>query len=688
MERGHASGTIERAAVSAVRLATRLLSCPAAGVGLADGDRIRVVAWHGVSDEFVARFNAVGGAGVASAVVSAGKPYRLNDTAKVTHGLNPAAVAEGLRATLAVPLLADGEVVGVFYVGDYRPHEFSDQDELLLTMLAEETMVGVDSAQQLDAERRARRQAEALLEVARAASSGDSVQRVLARVAAVAARYGVAERCSILLHKQAGELDSFVSMFADGEPRPDLWQTYASMPPIRAADFRGLADALRGRQPVYEGDVPNSEIVPRAWSEAYEIKSVIIYPMVVRDRAVGVMALDSFSAPFPYPDDEIEMMQALAGQAAMAVEQVRLRLRILEQAEVDPLTKLPNRYTAQAWLSQAFDQAREAGRTFSVLIADVDNMCVINDGYGNRTGDLALSRIAEIVRAVTPPGSFGARWSGDEFLIAFPGGDSQAARAAGRRILQEAARRALHVGPGHEVVPLYLSMGVAQDDGCPDADALLVRARRALNEAKLGGGDAVVGDGEDRRSPPAEVRGLIQALSLKPTGGQGEARQVAHYALLIADGLGLPLPDRHALRTAAFLHDIGNLVVPDEVLAKPGPLTVAEGEQVREHVDVTERILRGSERLSDAFEAAGASHERWDGSGYPRSLKGADIPRMGRILAVADAYVSMRSERPYRPAKGHSEAMAELRAGSGSQFDPEVVRAFVRALDTEASRVA
>lgn len=682
------TGAAEQAAYSAVRLAARLLHCPAAALALREDGVFRFAAWHGLSDEFVQQFAADSKSGLIGQVVQTKQPVRVDDIADPRIDANPGARKEGIRGTIVVPMLRDDEVIGCFFAGGHKPRTFTDQEEALLVALVQELLVFVDNGRQLEIERRARRAAQALLEVARAATTEESLRKVMARVATVAARYSVAERCSIFLYDPDTQaLESFVSMFADGMPNQQLWEQFTTLPHPHISEIRGFVEAVQTQKPIYEGDVPNSDVIPRPWIEAFESASLIIYPMIVKDRVVGMMTLES-TRPFPYPEDETETLKALAAQAGLVVEQVRLRRRIQQQMETDPLTGLPNRSTAQARLSEAFEKARAAGKPLAVLVADIDNMRVVNESHGSTTGDLALARIAEILQAVTPAGALAARWGGDEFLLALPAADSRAALATGRRILHEAARRALHLGPGREVVPLYMSIGVAHDDDCAGVGELLMRATRALDEAKLSGGHAAIayGDGASATSP--SVYALLKALSSKPVGGLDEAKQVAHHALLIASEFDLSAEERHNLRMAALLRDAGNLVVPDAVIAKCEPLTAEEIATVREHVGVTERILRGSEALAGAIEAAAAHHERWDGAGYPRGLKGDSIPLAGRIVAVADAYVAMRNARPYRPARSHSQTIAELRSCAGAQFDPTVVTAFIRALDTEARHVA
>jgi putative two-component system response regulator len=160
---------------------------------------------------------------------------------------------------------------------------------------------------------------------------------------------------------------------------------------------------------------------------------------------------------------------------------------------------------------------------------------------------------------------------------------------------------------------------------------------------------------------------------------QEHTQRVGATSAWLASLLGLPPADVDLLRQAAPLHDIGKVGVPDAVLLKPGPLDEAEFAVMREHTEIGRRILAGSASpvLRMAEEVAWTHHERWDGGGYPRGLAGWAIPWPGRIVAVADVFDALTHERPYKAAWSRDEALAHLRAGSGTQFCPDVVRAFL-----------
>jgi putative nucleotidyltransferase with HDIG domain len=190
------------------------------------------------------------------------------------------------------------------------------------------------------------------------------------------------------------------------------------------------------------------------------------------------------------------------------------------------------------------------------------------------------------------------------------------------------------------------------------------------------------------RAYDGTLRALVTALDARDSETHGHSQRVADVALAMAEEMGIERDTEvwQKLQWGALLHDVGKIGVPDHILRKPGELSEEEWQTMKEHPGAGYEIVRRVEFLGSAAEVVHAHHERFDGSGYPRNLRGEEIPLGARIFAVADAFDAMTSDRPYRPARAPEQALAEILRNSGSQFDPSVVKAFLSVYQTRFFR--
>jgi diguanylate cyclase (GGDEF)-like protein len=387
------------------------------------------------------------------------------------------------------------------------------------------------------------------------------------------------------------------------------------------------------------------------------------------------------------------------GVAAFLLQALRERVaqlvaRLTDAARTDPLTGLHNRRGFEEQIMVEVERARRHGRKLAVVVGDLDHFKRFNDRLGHPAGDAALMRMGQILLSGKRQIDMAARTGGEEFAVLLPDTTTH-----GGLVVAERLRTAVEHTFADDLVPLTFSLGVASfpEDGS-DADGLLVSADRALYAAKhLGRNRAVVyseqiatglsleeeGTGEGHL---AILMSLAEALDVRDTGTADHSETVGRYCEMTARELGMSASLVRRIRIAGVLHDIGKIGLPDAILQKPGPLTEEEWAQVRRHPEIGAGIL-GSKNFEDIRSWVFAHHERPDGTGYPRGLKEADIPLEARILAVADAYEAMTADRVYRPAIGHAAARAELSRCAGTQFDREVVEAFLSALDRAEQQV-
>ena len=367
----------------------------------------------------------------------------------------------------------------------------------------------------------------------------------------------------------------------------------------------------------------------------------------------------------------------------------RLVNRLTDAARTDALTGLLNRRGFEELFEVELDRARRGGRQLSLLVGDLDGFKVVNDRLGHAAGDAVLERFAQEITKWKRRVDVAARIGGEEFALLLP-----EANERGAFLVAERLRRVVHQTFADEPLPLTISFGVATwPEHGSDGELLLRSADQALYAAKDMGRDRTViystevagmlrGGAEGGEIQLATVVSLAEALDIRDTGTARHSQTVGRYARMMAEEIGLPREQVERVRIAGILHDVGKIAISDRVLTKPGPLSDGERSEMRSHPQIAAKLLSRPE-FADLRTWIAAHHERPDGRGYPRGLRGAEIPVEARILAVADAYEAMTADRVYRPALGEQAARAELSAGAGSQFDPEVVEAFLRALERE-----
>jgi diguanylate cyclase (GGDEF)-like protein len=375
--------------------------------------------------------------------------------------------------------------------------------------------------------------------------------------------------------------------------------------------------------------------------------------------AVGLQVFDQFAA--------VDPLAAGLATATLGVVIVRMAwllsdyLRLLAvtrgESHSDPVTGLGNRRR----LLLDFEQAISSGdgpHLFALF--DLDGFKTYNDTFGHPAGDALLCRLAQNLAAAVRPRGHAYRLGGDEFCVLVPttatGGDGVV--AAGSAALSETGQAfSIASSGGHVMVP-------AEADE-PSA-ALRLADRRMYAQKRL-------------RSHSAERQTrnvLLRILREREPDLDEHLRSVASLALLLARHAGVEGEELDVIARAAELHDVGKIAIPENVLRKSGPLTSVELDLMRTHTLIGERILSAAPAMVPVARLVRASHERWDGEGFPDGLTEQEIPLGARIIAVCDAFDAMVSTKAYRRTMSSGEALDELRRCAGTQFDPSLVGVF------------
>jgi two-component system cell cycle response regulator len=405
-------------------------------------------------------------------------------------------------------------------------------------------------------------------------------------------------------------------------------------------------------------------------TDAIELSGLrrILVPVGACVVAISIQTYDHF-----HPVADIAILASTALGAAITARlalSFRENLRTLAssnyEALTDSLTALGNRRSLLRDLEHRFAHERK----FGLAMFDLDGFKVYNDVFGHPAGDALLARLGERLGYVAAQHGAAYRLGGDEFCVLMDAGDIPM-----HQVVEKMKAALSEHGDGFRVSASYGSVSLPEEAAGP-SEAMRLADRR-MYAHKQGGRQSA-----GRQSSSV----LLSALAARNPDLGDHLHGVSQLAEQVARRAGLGEGEIEEVRLGAELHDVGKMGLPDAILNKPGPLTRDEWAFVRRHTLIGERILFAAPALAGVALLVRASHERWDGGGYPDGLAGSDIPLGARIISICDSFDAMTSDRPYRAAMTVEEALAEVRRSAGSQFDPVLVDAFCATLAARTQR--
>ena len=332
----------------------------------------------------------------------------------------------------------------------------------------------------------------------------------------------------------------------------------------------------------------------------------------------------------------------------------------------DYLTKIPNRRYYQEQLTR-YDQ--ESYYPLSIVLMDLNGLKLINDAFGHSVGNEALKKIANALEKSKRKNDFVARIGGDEFAMICPNTDKQSIADIVHDLQEKISVISI------ENIKLSMAIGYyVKENKHKNIRTVLRLAEDNMYRNKVLSSHSLKNDA---------IASILQTLQAKFNEEKVHSERVSRFCKLIGEAMNLRKEEIKELEIAGLYHDIGKISIPDAILDKPGKLTAKEWETMKNHTINGYQILRAADRYSNLAEYAMSHHERIDGKGYPNGIKGEDIPLFSRIISVADAFEAMTSDRPYRKAIKKAEAIEELKAHAGTQFDEEIVDLFIHKVLTK-----
>lgn len=374
--------------------------------------------------------------------------------------------------------------------------------------------------------------------------------------------------------------------------------------------------------------------------------------------------------------------------------------RLAKMAHEDSLTELPNHRSFHERLNREVETALTNKQPLSLIFVDIDFFKRFNNTFGHQQGDRVLREMGTLFQDNLPASAFLARYGGEEFAVILPAFQLKEAMEIAGKLHRSVANHTFYGDTDQPLEKLTVSAGVATlPDHARNLQELLTAADEALNSSKWTGRNKVrcylailerleqSAEGNDL-GMIRSLRTLMSIINTRDRYTYGHSERVAYYAGKVGAKLGLSLDELRLLEYGTFLHDVGKLEIPQEILNKKGPLSKAEWNFVIRHPEWGAEILKPINMLQPIIPMIMHHHENYDGSGYPDGIQGEEIPLFARILRVVDSFDAITTNRPYRRALSRDEALLEIDRCRGLQFDPQVVDSFREALTEDGVTVS
>ena len=585
---------------------------------------------------------------------------------------------KSLDIELLFPLVSRGSLVAILALGQKQFSKYTVEDVNLVETVAAQVAASLEKEYLQEQLRKREQQLAVLNRLATVISSSLDIREVYDGFVAELKQVVDADFAAIVLIE-----DSALHFEALPTGKDLPWQVGQRIP------LEGTATewVAKHKKTLFEPDLTRSR---RFWTgEEYirhGFRSIVYLPLLAKGEAIGSFIIAS-RRPNAYTPEQIRLLEQLTSQVAIAVENSRLYARAEQRARIDELTSLFNRRHFDQCLRQEIDRHSRYSGTLSLIILDLDFFKAYNDKHGHLAGDKVLAQIGRLVSKSIRNTDLAFRYGGDEFAVLLPQSTVDDALLVAERVRAKIASK-MTLGE----VRITASLGLAcwPSDGVTP-DEILTAADRALYYAKQTGGDrtciasrmlpslteATATGAVTEKEALSIIYALAATIEARDPYTYGHSRKVSSYAVALAEALGLPSEKVTVISTAALLHDIGKIGIPDEVLNKAGKLEMEAIKLIQSHPKLSATIVGHVLSLVSCLPAILHHHERWDGTGYPSGLKGEAIPIEARILAIADAFDAMTSQRPYRGPLSYKKVLEELKRGAGTQFDPKLIEAFL-----------
>lgn len=539
---------------------------------------------------------------------------------------------------------------------------------------------------------------------------------------------------STILRKMEDEQGTYMSVIAEADNSVikrvnNIIKIPMQMRRLNYVEDSFYAEALNEKKITTTKNISEAlkNIIPKLPDDVFEqvmsgmkSKSLINIPLYTRNRPFGLFCV--FSSRDELAESETDFLTIFAQQIEMAITIADLFQAVREQAITDALTGLYNRRYFEEYIAKEVTRSLRQNQPFSIVGIDLDFLKKINDEHGHAYGDLAIKTVADVLKQNARSIDVAARMGGEEFNILLPGIDSNGAMIAAERIRKAIEDRNLDT-IGHITASVGVATFLEHSDNLEDllelTDQAMYQSKRngrnrvtlakpinetswqevavntfldILSKHRVPVEDVLLEDLKgrlttinDQPEMPKEILYSVADLltkSYNPLHEGGGVKSKVLLATSLAKRFDLSKDDIDKLRIAVLLYDIGNLMLPKEILQKAAPLTEEEREHIQKHpVIAAQEILKPISCVQDIIPIIEHHHENWDGTGYPGKISKDEIPITSQIILIVDAYFALTEHRPYRAKLTPSEAVNIIRKDTGKKWSEALVQEFVTLIE-------
>ncbi len=613
--------------------------------------------------------------GITGRAVVTGLPQRVPD---VTKDKDYIEVKSDTRSELAVPIKIDGKILGVVNTESTLINGFSKADEEFLATFANQLALAIERMRLMEAQQRQTREITALYETAVSISGVLDVEKLTQRIYLQISDLFPLDSFVLALNEADTEEVHFAAAMQENRVSPELIDQRLPL-----SDSGLIGWVVQNQKTLQLNDLKTDPLPVKPLHTGRPARSWLGVPLISRGQLLGAMAIYSYE-PRVYNENHARLLESMGAQMATSLENALLveqtqnhlqRLSALHDIDLVINSSLDLRVTMNILLDQVIEKLKVDAASV-MLLNPKSQLLEFAAGRGFRTRKIEEYRL-RLGEGISGQAAMERHLMQSLNLSELDENSAYPTLLSEEGFLSYYSVPLIAKGQVKGVLDIFNRSPLVPDQEWVNfLETLAGQAAIAIDNTSLLE-DLNRSNIELTLAYDTTLEGWSHALDLRDKETEGHTQRVVDLTLKIARGLGMSESELVHLRRGALLHDIGKMGIPDEILLKPGPLTIEEWAIMRKHPQLAFELLSPIAHLKPAVDIPYCHHERWEGSGYPRGLKGEQIPLGARIFSVVDVWDALTSDRPYRKAWPASKAIDFIVEQKGIQFDPKVVELFV-----------